>query len=267
MRTIALYNLQGGVGKTITAVNLAGLAAASGLRVLIWDLDPQNAASWYLCSDKLNPIKAKQLIKGKQLQQQVQASALERLDVLAANLSFRKLDLLLDKAKDGEQRLSELLTQFTKHYDLVVLDCPPSLSRVSENIFAAAEAILVPLIPSPLSLHAYRQILEYFRLHELPRQRLHPFFSMVDRRRKQHRDWLQTPPAELDNLLSAWLPYSSTVEKMSERRALVITYAGRTAVAEAYQALWQELKARLGFTLPPQRDAGRAPTHGFIDLG
>jgi cellulose biosynthesis protein BcsQ len=69
---------------------------------------------------------------------------------------------------------------------------------------------------------------------------------MVDRRRKQHRDWLQTPPAELDNVLSAWLPYSSTVEKMGERRALVITYAGHTAAAEAYHALWQELDARLG---------------------
>ncbi len=246
MRTIALYNLKGGVGKTTAAVNLAGLAAAAGLRVLLWDLDPQNAASWHLRCDRPNPLKARQLIKRKQpLLAQVQISVHARLDVLAANPSLRKLDLLLDKTKDGERRLARLLAQFAPHYDLVVLDCPPSLSCVSENVFAAAEAILVPLIPSPLSLHAYRLILEHFRQHDLPRRRLHPFFSMVDRRRKQHRDWLQAPPLELDNRLTACVPYAAALEQMGERRALIVVEAARTQAAAAYRALWQELDLRL----------------------
>src|SRR5210317_348826 len=97
MRIIAFYNLKGGVGKTASAVNIAYLAAQSNLRTVLWDLDPQGAASWYLTTDDTKTYKSKKLLKGKVRAADLAVETVyDRLTLVPADLSYRKFDTELE---------------------------------------------------------------------------------------------------------------------------------------------------------------------------
>jgi chromosome partitioning protein len=246
VKTVAFYNLKGGVGKTAAAVNVAYQASQDGVRTLFWDLDPQGAASWYFRIKPKLEVKTSKIVKGKvPAERLVQRTEHPGLDLIPADFSFRNMDLLIRKAGDPEDLIGELLQPLDDLYALAVLDCPPSFSRVSENVFCAASALLVPLIPTHLSLRAFEQMAKYFRKAGLNRERIQPFFSMVDRRRKLHREWLERPPPEISNLFGTHIPYSALVERMGEQRAPVPVFAPRSPVSAAYRALWTEVRARI----------------------
>src|SRR5258708_28288692 len=145
MRVLATYSIKGGVGKTTTAVNLAYLAAASGLRTLVWDLDPQGAATYLF---RIKPrIKggSRSLVSGRsEVDRLIRGTDFERLDLLPADLSYRHMDLHLDQAKKPTRRLARVIAPLRSDYDCVVLDCPPSLSLLSDSVLEAAYIVLVP---------------------------------------------------------------------------------------------------------------------------
>lgn len=247
MRIIGVYNIKGGVGKTATAVNLAYLAARAGLKTLVWDLDPQGAASFYF---RIKPrIKggSKKMLRGKkELDELIKGTDYEGLDLLPADFSYRNMDLLLDEAKKPALRLLKLLRPLSYEYDLIFLDCPPSISLVSENIFQAADALLIPTIPTTLSLRTYGQLLDFVLNHNLDRLKLMPFFSMVDRRKRMHLEIMQELPKLHPELLATHIPYASAVERMGIYRKPLADYAGNGTAAKAYEELWQEVRAGVG---------------------
>lgn len=243
MKTIAVYNIKGGVGKTAAAVNLSYFAAKEGVRTLIWDLDPQGAASFYF---KVKPkVKGgtKKLIKAKELENLIKETEIENLDILPADFSYRHMDIDLDDTKKSKQRISLLLEQVKDDYDLIFLDAPPNISLVSENIFYAANYMVIPVIPTTLSLRTYDQIVKYFLEHELKDVTLLPFFSMADRRKNMHKDIMSQGEHLMDNCLKNVIPYASTVENMGLYRQPVGEYASRSIAARAYRELWEEIKA------------------------
>ncbi len=246
MHILGVYNIKGGVGKTATAVNLAHLAATQGYRTLIWDLDPQAAATYYF---RIKPkVKGgnKRLIKGKlDLDEVVKATDFENLDMLPADFSYRNMDLRLEEAKNPTKQLLKLLRPLSQAYDYVFLDCPPSISLVSENIFRAAEGLLLPLIPTTLSLRTYQQLLDFLQGHRITGLELMPFFSMVDRRKRMHLEVMKNLPDEHGELLKAQIPYASDVEKMGIHRMPVQAFAPKSVAAGCYRALWLEMQRRL----------------------
>lgn len=246
MKVIATYNIKGGVGKTATAVNLAWLAASEGAPTLIWDLDPQGAASYYF---RIKPsIKGggKRLVQGKRdLDDYIRGTDYELLDLLPADFSYRNMDLFLKQTKMPVRQLSKLLEPFRSEYYYVFLDCPPGISLISENIFEAAGAVLVPTIPTTLSLRTYKQIRKFFRQHAVDTGRILPFFSMVDRRKQMHRSIVDTPPVYLEGLLKTNIPYDSNVERMGTHREPLAEYAPGSHAARRYHTLWEEIKNRL----------------------
>ena len=243
MRVLATYNIKGGVGKTATAVNLAYLAARSGTRTLIWDLDPQGAASFYF---RIKPrIKggARKLVRGDlNLDARIKATDFPGLDLLPADFSYRHLDLELERTKRPGRQISRILKPLAKHYGLLLIDCAPSISLVSEGVFRAADVLMVPTIPTPLSLRTLLQLLKSLNRVESKRLGMFPFFCMVDRRRSLHRgtaDMAQESPIPF---LETEVPYSSLVEQMGAQRAPLHTYARSSKPAKAYEALWQETR-------------------------
>jgi cellulose biosynthesis protein BcsQ len=246
LKVIATYNIKGGVGKTAAAVNLAWLAAREGAPTLVWDLDPQGAASYYF---RIKPkIKGggKRLVQGKRdLDDFIRGTDYHLLDLLPADFSYRNMDLFLEQAKNPVRQLRKLLRPFKSEYYYVFLDCPPSISLVSENIFEAAGAVLVPTIPTPLSLRTYQQIRKFFRQQALETVKVLPFFSMVDRRKELHRSIVDTPPGYIENLLQTAIPYDSNVERMGTHRAPLAEFAPNTRSARCYQALWEDIKRQL----------------------
>ena len=158
-RVLACYHLKGGVGKTAAAVNLAYAAAASCRRVLVWDLDPQGAASFYFRVKPKVKGGGKKLINEKRrLADFIKASNFENLDLMPADFSYRNLDLYLYKCGRATDRLQRLLAPVLSEYDYIILDCPPGITLVSENVFQAVDALVIPLIPTYLSVRAYTRV-------------------------------------------------------------------------------------------------------------
>ena len=246
MKTLAVYNVKGGVGKTAAAVNLAYLAAQSGLHTVLWDLDPQGAATWYLRGDSAKaPDKAVWRGTSPIGRRIVETPHHENLHLIPADLDTRHLDVWLRKDDSSHARLRRLIEPLSEQYSLVVLDCPPSLSHVADNIFGAADRILVPTVPTHLSLRALMTLIEYFKTNDLPRGRLKPFWSMADRRRGLHRGLIEQPPKTMRDVCAAVIPYASTVERMGEHRGPVEAFEPSSVAAEAYRALWRELSPSL----------------------
>jgi cellulose biosynthesis protein BcsQ len=246
MRIIGVYNIKGGVGKTATAVNLAYLSAQEGFRTLVWDLDPQGAATYYLRVKPKIKGGGRKLVRGqRELDGLIKGSDFENLDLLPSDLSYRNMDLALGETRKPTKQLLRLLRPLSYEYDRIILDCPPSISLVSENIFRAADVLLVPMIPTTLSMRTYQQILDFFSGHGIGNVELMPFFSMVDRRKRMHQDMLEQLPTIYSELLSTYIPYASDVEKMGVHRAPLACYAQSSPAMRAYNSLWEEVKARL----------------------
>ncbi len=247
MRVIGVYNIKGGVGKTAAAVNLAYLSAAAGYRTLLWDLDPQAAATYYFRIKAEVPGGGKALLRGKRgLDASVKGTDFDRLDLLPAEFSLRNLDLLLEEQKGPTKRLLRLLRPQSVSYDHCLLDCPPSISLVSENVFRAADLLLVPLIPTTLSARTLDQLLDFLGGHRRHRDlKVLPFFSMVDRRKRLHRELMERLPELYPGFLSTSVPYTSEVERMGIHRMPIIAYAPSNPAADAYRALWSEVLVAL----------------------
>jgi chromosome partitioning protein len=243
---IATCNIKGGVGKTSAAVSLAYLAARDVRRTLLWDLDPQGAATFLL---RVRPhVKGggKALIRGtRPLDRAIRGTDFDRLDVLPADFTYRSMDLALDSAKKPTQRVARLLAPLAGVYDTVFLDCPPGMSLVSENVVHAADLLLVPLIPTTLSLHTFDQLTDFLGGLEGRRPRVLAFFSMVDGRKRLHREIVEHLPTERSDIAAAAIPALTVVEQMTVHRAPVPAFAPRSRAAQRYEELWAELRQRL----------------------
>ena len=252
MKIFATYNIKGGVGKTATAVNMGYLAARDGYRVLLWDLDPQGAASFLFRVRPRVKGGGEALIRGRRpVDGAIKGTDFGNLDLLPADFTYRNLDLMLDEAKRPARKLASLLAPLKRQYDLVVLDCPPSISLLSESVLHAADLLLVPLIPTTLSVRTLDQLTEFVSGFNGHRPDVLAFFSMLDRRKRLHLQIAQDLPAERPGFAATSIGALSVIEQMSVQRAPVTAFAPRSLAARQYAALWQEARDRSGLADPP----------------
>ena len=246
MKVLAIYSIKGGVGKTAAATILAWLAARDGTPTLIWDLDPQGAATF---NYRIRPrVKggAKSLVREQRpLEKAIKGTDYPALDLLPADFRYRKLDLQLDRVKKSTQRVARMLRQLEDDYEWVILDCAPGISLTSEAILAAADAVLVPVVPTTLSTRTLDQLTAFVEDEAGLDVEILPFLSMVDRRKKLHRELQDELLASDPRLLRTPIPNASAVERMGLLREPLLATTPRHHAAKAYEALWEEIRERM----------------------
>lgn len=247
MKVIAIYSIKGGVGKTAAAVNLAAEAAASGASVLLWDLDPQGASSYYFRVQPKVRGGSARLVRGdSQLVDHLQATEFDNLDMMPADFSYRNLDLQLDDLSRPKQRLRQLLKGLEEYYDYVFLDCPPGITLLSENVFHAADALLVPVVPTTLSLRTLDQLKEFLARGKPQNLQVMPFLAMFEGRKALHQDVAAEFRKTNRGALKTVIPNASVIERMGLEQAPVRKFAPNSDAAVAFSNLWREVKRRIG---------------------
>jgi len=241
MRVVSTYSIKGGVGKTAAAVNLAYMAAHRRGRTLLWDLDPQGAASFYYRIKSKVKGGGEGLLSGRRpLESAIKGTDFPFLDLVPSDFSYRHLDLLLDRRKKRTRSLRRLLKPLRGQYDTVIIDSPPGLTLVAENLFDTIDTLVVPLIPTTLSVRTLDQLENFLD----PGPSLLMFFSMVDGRKKLHHDVMDDIRGSRRGVLDTVIPAATEVELMGVNRAPVGEFAPGSGAAQAYASLWSEIASR-----------------------
>jgi chromosome partitioning protein len=242
MIVIALYALKGGVGKTASCVNFAYLAGKDGYKTLLWDIDPQGSTTFYYnVKPKGAPGIKKLISKDANLDTAIMATDYEGLDIIAADNSSKSFDTMVEEMKSSKNRLKGVLKQLDGEYDFVFIDCPPGFSALSENIFNASDIVLIPVIPSTLSVRTYNMVKDYFKEKDLDSNKMMCFFTMTDLRKNMHNEIMEQLYKD-KKFFQNYIPYLSDVEKMGVHRQPIEEFARSSYAAECYRELWTEIK-------------------------
>jgi chromosome partitioning protein len=264
---VAVYNMKGGVGKSTAAVNLAYLSAATGARTLLWDLDAQAASSFaFRVHPRVEGFGKKSLRQIDTLTEAIKATDYDNLDLLPADFAYRHLDRFLQDQPDRD--LAAVLQKLGRGYSHVLLDCPPGLSTLSESVFDAADLVLVPTIPTVLSLRTLARLVEHFG-HHGEVTKVAAFLSMVDKRKSLHRDISEFALRQPELFLAAQVPYASIVEQTSVRRMPLAVVARQDPVTTVFDALWSGVRAKLAEPAPtttPERRRSAAFAKAIGDV-
>ncbi len=248
MKIVACYSNKGGVGKTATSVNLAYACAMNGKQTLLCDMDPQGASGFYFRVKPSRKLKKQAFFKDVDcFTGAIRASDYDNLDLLPANMSYRDFDIFLSRMKNRRSRLKKALKAVGNEYDVIILDCPPNISLLSENVFKVADKIVVPVIPTTLSERTLEQLYNFFNNNKYQKKKLLPFISMMQKRKNLHKETRLRLQKKYKNFLDNSIPFSTDIEKMGVNRAPVLAYARSSPAAKAYEKLWSAIQDKVKF--------------------
>jgi cellulose biosynthesis protein BcsQ len=182
---------------------------------------------------------------GKAIDRSIKGSDYDNLDLLPADFTHRNLAVSFDGSKQSRRQLTKIIAPLKKDYELIVFDCPPTMDVLAENILDVADYLLIPLIPTILSVRSYIQILKFLRGDGYPMSNIYAFFNMIDGRKRMHHEVASGVRERFRGILSTAIPYLSVVEQMGIWREPVPAFAPRSRATHAYKELWDEIELEL----------------------
>ena len=253
-KIIAVANQKGGVGKTTTAVNLAACVAALGRRVLLLDLDPQANATSGVGLEKVEGASAYRALLGDGgLAEKIQKTAFERLEVIPSEVDLCGVDVELARGENHLQRLTAAIRPIvaSQRFDVVLVDCPPSLGILTLNAFTAADGVLVPLQCEYYALEGISMLNRVMgQLHDNgvnPRLELiGVVMTMFDGRTKLAQQVVSEVREHFGSrVFETMIPRSTRLAEAPSFGKPIIHYDKYSAGSAAYELLAQEFLARL----------------------
>ena len=253
-KVIAVANQKGGVGKTTTAVNLSACLAALGQRVLLFDLDPQANATSGTGLEKIEGASAYRVLLGEGgLLEKIKPTNYERLEIIPSEVDLCAADIEIARLENHLQRLTQSLKPVldSGRFDVVLIDCPPSLGILTLNAFTACDGILVPLQCEYYALEGISMMNRV--LGQLREAGVNPrldifgvVMTMFDGRTKLSNEVV----GEVRNLLGAKvfetvIPRTTRLAEAPSFGKPIIHYDKYSSGSAAYELLAQEVLARL----------------------
>lgn len=253
-RIIAMVNQKGGVGKTTSTINLGAALAEAGRKVLLVDFDPQGALSAGLGTNphELDLTVYNVLMDRKvDIRDAILHTEIENIDILPANIDLSAAEVQLVNEVAREQVLASALRKVEDQYDVVLIDCQPSLGLLTVNALTAAHGVIIPLICEFFALRAVALLVETI---DKVQDRLNPglqvdgvLATMYDARTLHGREVLaRLVEAFGDKVFETVIKRTIKFADASVAAEPITTYAGNHQGADAYRRLAKELIARGG---------------------
>jgi chromosome partitioning protein len=264
-QTIACANQKGGVGKTTKVVNLASYLALLGDRVLVIDLDPQGNGTSGLGVNRPTVVHSvyDAIVDDVPLERLLVQGAAEGVDIVPSTIALAGAELELASVIARERRLRRLVEPLAHEYDVIFIDCPPSLGLLTVNALTAADAVLIPLQCEYYALEGLTQLLATV---DLVRDHLNPHLeldgvvlTMYDARTNLSADVAAEARRHLaDSVYETIIPRSVRLSEAPSHGLPISQYAPESRGAAAYAELAREFRARSGRGLqsapPPEAE-------------
>ncbi|MGK2863141.1 MAG: ParA family protein [Chitinophagaceae bacterium] len=250
MKIIALYNIKGGVGKTTTSVNLACFLASSGLSVLLWDLDQQGGSSFFFNRQNTNNNTHGRLFdRYITIYDVIHSTESYQIDVISNDALFSEQFMnhasrITSVNFSNNELIKITLEEVEDDYDVCIIDCSPGRFLLHNNIFHAADLLLVPNLPAPLSIYCNNMLMNSLQEDMTMAKKVLSFYNMVQVHKILHKQYLDNRK-DASWMLDSFVPFYSDIELITLTKESLFHQPKENKVAVNYLRLWLEICDRM----------------------